>query len=388
MQPLHRGRQHTHRRDPCFPVRPHDDIRCSSWTDTLGTPRFVDNRTDPLDLACQCDELDERAKPLAADRARKVPNGEPSRNTNSGRYQHKSFWVRTCQHLADRTGSPLPACDNQQRSWSVSLLMPLLLMTGTIIVAGALAIEFIKMYRWMQYGREYSNPLSSQALAAAQRVFGDGRHIRLRSVHQLASTVTFDWLWPTILVSENFAALSQADQVSLLKHEVARLARGDSGTSVLLAIVRIFHWWNPHFWWADYAWRLERELACDALLMKHLSSEQSAEYLHYLQQTQDSRPHSARVAIEAPGFILNLNTRPILRQRIQALSRTYRPEKPWIYWFSWCVISVLGVAGFTDAAKTPPQKIPIQLPAGTIWFKNDSLESTPEQPETRSYQLT
>ena len=262
-----------------------------------------------------------------------------------------------------------------------------LLVTGSIVVAGLTLIAFITWFGWMRYGREHNDPANAKAVYDAQGVFGVGSPVRLRTAHQLFSTAVFDWIRPTVLLHENFETLPRSEQSILLKHAVARIRRGDSGTSLLLAVVRIVHWWNPLFWCAQYFWKLERELACDALTLSLLARDQAAEYAVMLNNLVTFRSSHARFGIEAPGFMLNSGSDSILRRRIENLSRPNRLESRFQYWFSWCIIAVMAVCGLTDPAKARLQDTPIQLPPGTIWNESDAAEGMREPMEQREYSL-
>ena len=268
------------------------------------------------------------------------------------------------------------------------LSLQALLIMGSMLLTGLMILTFVTLCRWLRYGQVQTDLFIRNEISDAQRALGVGGHIRLRTVHQLTFTATFDWFRPIILIPEKFALLPKTAQSILLKHEVARIRRGDSGTSLLLAVVRIFHWWNPLFWWAEFSWKRDRELACDEFLMNYLNTEETAEFNHLLMSMRESRPKRFQPAIETPGFILDGGSDSMLRRRIKNLSRPNRLESRSQYWFSWCVIAIMAVCGLTDPVKARLQDTPILLPPGTIWNESVPSEAIRETTETRTYQVT
>jgi len=54
---------------------------------------------------------------------------------------------------------------------------------------------------------------------------------------------------------------------AVLLHELAHLARHDTLTELLSAIARVAYWWHPGVWWIARQQRVERERACDDLVL-------------------------------------------------------------------------------------------------------------------------
>ncbi|MFZ4683947.1 MAG: M56 family metallopeptidase, partial [Terrimicrobiaceae bacterium] len=194
-------------------------------------------------------------------------------------------------------------------------------------------------------------------------------------------------LWPVILVPENIDRLPQTQRTHLIWHEIARIKRYDSAKSLLFTVVRIFHWWNPIFWWTQWQWKLERELACDRLAAQRLGEQQAAEYRQTLTHYLENPSKQPKPIIDPPGFVLFCDSRTNLVRRIQALSHDPGPDNRLKSCFAWCTILILGVTGLTDAARVPLQDSPIELPPGTIWHDSQTEGKSSEELEIRTYDL-
>ena len=283
--------------------------------------------------------------------------------------------------------SPKPSL-LRRLSPGLKVSMKILLITGSALMAVATIFAFWQAVGWARYSRPCTDPDSRDQLSEAQRHFGIGTKIRLRSVLQIGSAATFDWLWPVILVPENMETLPKTQRTHLIWHEMARIKRHDSAKTLLLSVVRILHWWNPIFWWTQWQWKLERELACDRLVVQRLGEQQVAEYRQTLTHYLENPSKQPKPIIDPPGFVLFCDSSKTLGRRIQSLSHDTGPDNRFKSCFGWCMLLILGVTGLTDAARVPLQDSPIELPPGPTWHDSQTIENLPEEIETRTYDIS
>ncbi|MEI8019440.1 MAG: M56 family metallopeptidase, partial [Schlesneria sp.] len=225
----------------------------------------------------------------------------------------------------DTAGSPKPSL-LRRLSPGLKISMKILLITGSTLMAIATVFAFWQAVGWARYSRQCTDPRSCDQLREAQRHFGIGTTIRLRSALQIGSAATFDWLWPMILVPENMEALPETQRTHLIWHEMARIKRHDSAKSLLLSVVRILHWWNPIYWWTQWQWKLERELACDRLAVQRLGEQQVADYQQTLTHFLEHPSKQPKPIIDPPGFVSFCDSSKTLGRRIQSLSHDTGPD--------------------------------------------------------------
>ncbi len=266
--------------------------------------------------------------------------------------------------------------------------MKVLLVTGSTLTAIARVFAFWQAVGWARYSRQCTDPKSCDQLHEAQRHFGIGTTIRLKSALQIGSAATFDWLWPIILVPENMKALPDTQKTHLIWHEMARIKRHDSAKSLLLSVVRILHWWNPIYWWTQWQWKLERELACDRLAVQRLGEQQVDEYRQTLTHYLENPSKQPKPIIDPPGFVSFCDSSKTLGRRIQSLSHDAGPDDRFKSCFAWCTVLILGVTGLTDAARVPLQESPIELPPGTTWHDSQADEISSDVLDTRTYDIS
>jgi len=298
-----------------------------------------------------------------------------------------------------------------------------LLIGGSILVAGGMLIAFVRTMHWMRNGSPCSEQRHLDLVDEGRRHFGIRACVRLLMVPQLRCPATFDWFGPSILLPEIFSCMTASERRNVLWHGLARIRRGDSGASLLLAVVRLLHSWNPLFGWTQHRWMIERELACDEMVIRHLGDDKRDEYVQTLVRFKDHRPKRSwsLFGADAPGFVMLVGANSTLQRRIDRLmkqgnwrdeisaskrdaevvaesvsvcpqadkarSRTDKFEGRWQYWLSSCVVWTLAVTGLTDAAKIPIKEMPIDLPAGTIWHPSNSVQQVSEADEIRTYDL-
>ncbi|MET0549317.1 MAG: TonB family protein [Xanthomonas sp.] len=91
---------------------------------------------------------------------------------------------------------------------------------------------------------------------------------------------------PQVVVPRDFAARYPPPQAHLvLAHERLHIARGDTRSNLLLALLRCVYWFNPLLHCAATRFRLDQELACDAaVLARHPGARRH--YAEAMLQTQ------------------------------------------------------------------------------------------------------
>ena len=287
----------------------------------------------------------------------------------------------------DTAASPKPSL-LRRLSPGLNVSMKILLVTGSTLMAIATVFAFWQAVGWARYSCQCTDPKSCDQLSEAQRNFGIGTTIRLRSALQIRSAATFDWLWPIILVPENMDTLPETQRTHLIWHEMARIKRYDSAKSLLFSVVRILHWWNPIFWWTQWQWKLERELACDRLVVQRLGEQQAEEYRQTLTHYLENPSKHPKPIIDPPGFVSFYDSNKTLGRRIQGLSHDSGPDNRFNSCFAWCTLLILGVTGLTDAARVPLQESPIELPPGTTWHDSQAHEITSKELDTRTYDVS
>src|SRR5688572_25165691 len=95
------------------------------------------------------------------------------------------------------------------------------------------------------------------------------RKFRIVETGLVSSPALFGMWRPQLLVPRGFAEKLNAQELRyVLLHEFAHLKRWDLVTNWLMTVAQAVHWFNPLVWLALRQMRMERELACDEMVLR------------------------------------------------------------------------------------------------------------------------
>lgn len=254
--------------------------------------------------------------------------------------------------------------------------LPGILLIGMLLVAVWTVITTVRLRRLVRAEIDCQREDWLALLAEGREEFRIRRMVTLRTLPALTSPATCGVWRPAILLPEDADQWSPTELRHIVWHELAHIRRFDVAANWALAVMRTLHWWNPLFWYAQRAWLAEREMACDALVLRHLEGHQAGEYgrtiLRFLERL--SAGHRGLPTSAAPGFVLFLGRKQAVRRRLAQLTQQTRRVPVWRRLLTAGLIAALGLAGLTDAASPDnpaqvPAPLPIrfELPAGTTW---------------------
>ena len=196
-------------------------------------------------------------------------------------------------------------------------------------------------------------PLTDPVVLA---VFADCRtrmniHIRLSLVESRAVScpALYGLFHPRLVLPLGFAThFSEHELRFIFLHELAHLKRLDLPLNWLFAVLQVIHWFNPLVWVGFARWRVDREVACDAMTLDVAGAEQNHEYgrtiLHLLAGFTRPTP--------TPGLIGILENKQQLRQRISTIA-AYAPARR-LSLLTAALVAALGVVSLTDARNQSP----------------------------------
>ncbi|HWV16809.1 MAG TPA: M56 family metallopeptidase [Cellvibrio sp.] len=186
-------------------------------------------------------------------------------------------------------GMQPPALSSQAASSGIELDIGLLkqhyrLPLAIIWLCGLLLLASITLKRAQYFYRIKRNAGSAPAdllalLEQCKIKLQLKQSIALLSSRDIQSPITLGWLRSAIVLPENIERQFAPEHLQhVLLHELGHIKRQDILCSWTICAINILHWFNPFVWLACRKMRMDMEVACDALVLKHLPPLQHKRY--------------------------------------------------------------------------------------------------------------
>jgi bla regulator protein BlaR1 len=208
------------------------------------------------------------------------------------------------------------------------------------------------------------------------------QRVRLLETSRIASPIVVGNWRPTLLLPRDFPAQVSSEQLRLvLLHELAHVKRHDILVNWLISTVQIAHWFNPLAWYALRLMRHDMEQACDATVLRHLSSREQIAYGDTLIKLSDFTPRRPLLAQNASV----IESRAQLQSRIHMIAQ-FQSRRAASSVLGAALIALLGVVAVTQAADAPPPQAPVQpqaQPASQPQSQSQPQTSVQPVPQSR-----
>jgi beta-lactamase regulating signal transducer with metallopeptidase domain len=186
------------------------------------------------------------------------------------------------------------------------------------------------------------------------------RRVALLQAGDAVMPVTWGWHHPVILLPGGAEEWSEERRRVVLLHELGHVKRWDCLTQMLARVVCAIYWFNPLAWLAARRMCIERERACDDLVLN--SGRAPSDYAGHLLEIARSFRHFRQleaIAMARPSQIQN---------RIVAIvdaSRTRRLPRGW-----WVALGCVAFVGLVTelAAQKSIQDAEVSAEQATHWW--------------------
>ena len=175
-----------------------------------------------------------------------------------------------------------------------------------------------------------SRPVRGRAWRAlldeCQRALGLRGRVRLRLAGPGFVPSATGLFRRTVLLPDEALRWTRAQRRLVLLHELGHFLRGDLWTHALGQIACAVHWFNPFVWMLHRHLALEREFACDALVVSRGAAPEDYAALLWEMGVAAGRPRLSAVAflaMAAPG-------RGKLEQRVRRILAPVRDAGRWL----------------------------------------------------------
>ncbi|HUP87741.1 MAG TPA: M56 family metallopeptidase [Longimicrobiales bacterium] len=175
-------------------------------------------------------------------------------------------------------------------------------LAGALLVFARYALGTLLMMRLAQKGTRVDE---GEWLTLSQRIakeMGITRPITLLWGDKLAVPITWGILYPMILLPESASEWTLERRRFVLVHEMAHVRRFDALTQFVAQITLAVFWFSPFVWLAEWRLRVEREHACDDVVLHHgteatLYADELLQMVRSLMSRRAARPAFAALAM-------------------------------------------------------------------------------------------
>jgi beta-lactamase regulating signal transducer with metallopeptidase domain len=176
-------------------------------------------------------------------------------------------------------------------------------LVGALLSASRLLRGVVRVRRLTRTARPLLDPVLLVRAHGIAAHMGIGRAVRYLEGDEYEMPLTFGIVRPTLLLPASAPRWSAARQDAVLRHELAHIRRRDSLAQLIAELGCALYWFNPLMWWAAREMCVEREHACDDVVLASGSraSDYAAELLDIARTLRAQRATAlAAIAMARP----------------------------------------------------------------------------------------
>lgn len=262
-----------------------------------------------------------------------------------------------------RNVAPLPITKVAKRPAPINVAV-IVWLAGVALLLGRQTVASIRLHRAIGRMRPVGDDVVRLAADCA-RAIGLRRRVRMVETDRLRSPAVCGILRPTILLPADVReTLSDAELRLVLLHELVHVRRDDALVDAIARLVRALHWFNPLVWIGVAAFRSDRELSCDAAVLRGIGDGERDAYgacvIRVVEHISQLRPHPLALGV--------FGTRRQLRRRIHMIAHATPPARLRLVRAALGAITVaaIGIAAAVGApAETSQPAAAADLPPST-----------------------
>lgn len=232
----------------------------------------------------------------------------------------------------DATAFQVAATEGHDLAALVGGLLPWLV---ALWIVGVLVVGWRALRQWhhlVQLARRWAvaSPELETMMHALNRRFGFMRKVRVLVSTRVDTPMLIGWLKPVVLLPTAVALGFPRQQVELiLAHELGHLRRYDHLVNLAQALLETLLFYHPVVHWISREVRNERELCCDALVLR-LTRGEPREYAQTLAALEELRQVPASFALAASGGELLERVRRIIGMPAPGLAGASQGQMRWL----------------------------------------------------------
>ena len=229
--------------------------------------------------------------------------------------------------------APLAAAASAGIDARIDALLPWLV---SIWFVGVVVVGWRALRQWRELVRltrrwAFSSPELDAIMHAVSARFDCVRKVRVLVSARVDTPMLIGWIKPVVLLPSAVALGFPRHQLELiLAHELGHLRRYDHLVNLAQAMLETILFYHPVVHWISRDVRNERELCCDALVLR-LTRGDPREYAHTLASLEELRQLPASFALAASGGELLERVRRIIGMPASHAAAPRQAQMRWLF---------------------------------------------------------
>ncbi|EEM80748.1 Beta-lactamase regulatory protein 1 [Bacillus thuringiensis serovar huazhongensis BGSC 4BD1] len=233
-------------------------------------------------------------------------------------------------------------------------------LTGVILLCFATFIMNRRLLLYIKKQPVITDEKIIQIFEKCKHSMSIQRNIPLFVSGKVSSPTVFGFIRPKLLLSTVHMEILDEQQLRyIFYHELAHIKRRDVGVNWLMHGLLILNWFNPILWYAYSCMREDQELACDALALTCIDSEEQIAYGHTIISLLEH--YSSYYQI--PSIANFSKNKRALKRRILMIKKFQKKSYRWSAIGAVAVIAVSSVSLLNARADQPtnPEKQQLEV---------------------------
>ncbi|MEO7360807.1 MAG: M56 family metallopeptidase [Gemmatimonadaceae bacterium] len=188
--------------------------------------------------------------------------------------------------LGDSGATSQNNASDTSRSTFVAIVLSAVWLTGVLFVLIRLCLGTIFTARLVQRAGPMRDGAWLVAVQELSAKLGIRRPIKLFRTNALELPLTWGIVYPVVMLPSDAGEWNATRRNLVLVHEMSHISRVDALSQLVAQLALAMFWFDPLPWLANRRMRIERELACDDLVLQHgtKASHYAAELLEMVQR--------------------------------------------------------------------------------------------------------
>lgn len=207
----------------------------------------------------------------------------------------------------------------------VNYLLLFVWCAGILIMAVLTLHSQFRIRQVIQSALPVQNSQVKNIYNECRALIGINKNIRVYSSAYIQSPISVGLLKPCIVLPiQMISGLQDKDIRFILLHELQHYRHRDIAVNYLMCLARIIYWFHPLVWLALKQMRNDREVACDAAVLRTIDENSYADYGYTLLNFAETLSHSSFSSEAGMG-----GTKKQIKMRIIHIA-SFHPESRWL----------------------------------------------------------